>query len=61
MKAKVNIPKETYVTDVLVIGGGYAGCFAAIKAKQQGAKVMLADKGRVGSCGQSPHDNTFAA
>jgi aspartate oxidase len=26
-------------TDVLVIGGGIAGCFAAIKAKEQGADV----------------------
>jgi len=28
-------------TDVLVIGGGIAGCFAAIKASEQGAKVIL--------------------
>jgi succinate dehydrogenase/fumarate reductase flavoprotein subunit len=31
-------------TDVLVIGGGIAGCFAAIKAREQGARVVLVDK-----------------
>ena len=40
--------------DVLVVGGGIAGCFAAIKAKQQGADVILVDKGYVGKSGQSP-------
>ena len=32
-------------TDVLVVGGGMAGCFAAIKAKEQGVDVTLVDKG----------------
>ncbi|MEM7117672.1 MAG: FAD-binding protein [Chloroflexota bacterium] len=41
--------------DVLVIGGGIAGCMAAIKAKQAGAKVVLADKGFVSRTGQSPY------
>jgi succinate dehydrogenase/fumarate reductase flavoprotein subunit len=35
-------------TDVLVIGGGMAGIFASIKAKEQGCDVTLADKGYVG-------------
>lgn len=35
-------------TDVLVIGGGMAGCFAAIKAREHGAAVVLIDKGYVG-------------
>lgn len=40
--------------DVLVIGGGLAGCLAAITAKQSGAgKVVLADKGKVSRSGQS--------
>ncbi|MFC1890764.1 FAD-dependent oxidoreductase [Thermodesulfobacteriota bacterium] len=42
-------------TDVLVIGGGLAGCFAAIKAKEQGADVVLVDKGYVGKTGGSPY------
>ena len=47
--------KEQIVeTDVLVIGGGIAGCFAAIKAKEQGVDVTLVDKGYVGKSGQTP-------
>ena len=38
-------------TDVLVIGGGMAGCFSAIKAKGQGLDVTLIDKGYVGKSG----------
>ena len=41
--------------DVLVIGGGIAGCMAAIKAKEGGAKVVLVDKGFVSRTGQSPY------
>ncbi|MCD7097057.1 FAD-binding protein [Stenotrophomonas sp. MMGLT7] len=36
------------VTDVLVIGGGGAGCAAALEAAQAGASVFLANKLRVG-------------
>jgi succinate dehydrogenase/fumarate reductase flavoprotein subunit len=38
-------------TDVLVVGGGPAGTWAAIKAAQAGADVVLVDKGRCGSSG----------
>jgi succinate dehydrogenase/fumarate reductase flavoprotein subunit len=38
-------------TDVLVIGGGPAGCWAAIAAAQAGASVVLADKGYCGTTG----------
>ncbi len=38
-------------TDVLVIGGSMAGLFAAIKAREQGAKVTLVDKGYIGRSG----------
>ena len=41
----------TLSTDVLVIGGGPAGTWAAIKAAQSGADVVLADKGHTGSSG----------
>ena len=47
--------------DVLVIGGGIAGCFAAIKASQQGAKVILVDKGFAGKSGQTPYARSFMA
>ena len=40
--------------DVLVVGGGIAGCFAAIKAKASGAKkVVQLDKGHAGKSGNS--------
>src|SRR5512137_1142101 len=45
---------EKYInTDVLVIGAGMAGFFAAIKARGQGLDVVLADKGYVGKTGAS--------
>ncbi len=38
--------KETAVTaDVLVLGGGMAGCYAAISAARQGKRVVLVEKG----------------
>lgn len=46
-------------TDVLVIGGGMAGCFTAIKAREQGAEVILVDKGFVGKSGQTPYARGF--
>lgn len=42
MGSKIEVvPVET---DVLVIGGGLAGCMAAIKASEHGVKVTIADK-----------------
>lgn len=41
--------------DVLIIGGGIAGGFAAIKAADTGAKVVLVDKGYMSRSGQSPY------
>jgi len=38
-------------TDVLVIGGGIAGCFAAIRAKEQGLNVVVVDMGHAGKTG----------
>ena len=48
-------------TDVLVVGGGIAGCFAAIKAKEKGVTVVLVDKGYVGKSGQTPWADATAA
>lgn len=47
-------------TDVLVIGGGMAGLFAAIKAAEQGARVTLVDKGYAGRSGSSACAAFFA-
>lgn len=57
----VKVLQEKFTTDVLIVGGGMAGCFAAIKAREAGANVILVDKGYVGKAGQTPHANTFAA
>jgi succinate dehydrogenase/fumarate reductase flavoprotein subunit len=46
-------------SDVLVIGGGIAGCFAAIKAREAGAEVTLVDKGFVGRSGQTAFASDF--
>jgi hypothetical protein len=48
----LNIDKIS--TDVLVIGGGMAGLFAAVKAHDAGATVLMVSKGRLGSSGQTP-------
>ncbi len=40
-------------TDILVIGGGVAGCFAAINAREQGLEVTLVDKAYAGKSGAS--------
>ncbi len=45
--------------DVLVVGGGLAGCTAAIHARAQGASVILVDKGYVGKSGQTPFANSY--
>lgn len=47
-------------TDVLVIGGGMAGCFAAIKARESGLDVTLVDKGHVSKSGQTPFAGSYA-
>ncbi len=43
--------------DVLVVGGGLAGCLAALEAKEalgEQGKVAIAEKGFLSRCGQSP-------
>lgn len=40
-------------TDVLVIGGGVAGCFAALGAKEAGANVIVAEKHNIYSSGDA--------
>ncbi len=44
----INYGKENEVsTDVLILGGGIAGCHTAINAARRGAKVVVVDKGAV--------------
>lgn len=49
-----NVKQDVIETDVLVIGGGFAGVFAAVKAKEQGVDVTMAVKGAVGRSGMTP-------
>jgi succinate dehydrogenase/fumarate reductase flavoprotein subunit len=42
---------EALVADVLVVGGGLAGTWAALAARALGASVILADKGYCGASG----------
>jgi succinate dehydrogenase/fumarate reductase flavoprotein subunit len=51
---------HTIETDVLVIGGGLTGVFAAVKATENGAKVTLVDKGYVSRTGQTPFAHCMA-
>ncbi len=44
---------------VLVVGGGLAGCTAAIKARDAGVSVILVDKGYVGKSGQTPFAGSY--
>lgn len=44
-------PELQLAADVLVIGGGPAGTWAALAASEQGAKVILVDKGWCGASG----------
>src|SRR5262245_42901889 len=44
-------PMEPLSTDVLIVGAGGAGMYAAVAAARAGASVLLLDKGQVGRGG----------
>lgn len=46
-------PTNVYETDVLVVGSGYAGCFAAMRAMQLGSQVAIMDKAQYSHSGTS--------
>lgn len=48
------IANHIQTCDVLVAGGGTAGCFAAIKAAEKNQRVILVDKGHIARSGCSP-------
>ena len=45
--------EETLTCDVLVLGGGLSGCFAAFAAAQKGQSVVLVEKGAVERSGSA--------
>jgi succinate dehydrogenase/fumarate reductase flavoprotein subunit len=45
---KIDFFHIAYETDVLILGGGGAGCAAALMAQEHGAKVIIATKLRLG-------------
>lgn len=47
----MNPPRARQSADVLVIGGGMSAAWAAIAASEAGARVIMADKGYVGTSG----------
>jgi len=49
---------NVYRADVLVLGGGPAGTWAAVSAARQGASVILADKGFCGTSGATAPSGT---
>ena len=57
----VNYGKENKVSvDVLIIGGGIAGCHAAINAARKGVKVSIVDKGPIVRSGDGGDGYCFA-
>lgn len=51
--------EDTFTCDVAVIGCGFAGLNAAVSAKENGASVLVIDKGRPGYSGLSPWPSSF--
>ncbi|GAA2637177.1 FAD-binding protein [Dactylosporangium fulvum] len=49
---------DDLTADVLVVGGGPAGAWAALKAAQRGADVLLVDKGYCGTSGATASAGT---
>lgn len=45
---------ESREVDVLIVGGGAAGCTAALKARELGARVLMVVKGKMGRSGATP-------
>lgn len=55
-----SLEKEYLQCDVLVIGGGMAGCYAGICAAEKGLKTILISKSLVGKSGCSRHATNVA-
>jgi succinate dehydrogenase/fumarate reductase flavoprotein subunit len=49
---------DRHQSDVLVLGGGPAACWAALAARESGRSVIMVDKGYVGTSGATAPSNT---
>ena len=49
----MGISSEGLTTDVLVVGAGFAGCFAAMRARELGVDVVVVEQGKSGLWGES--------
>jgi len=58
IRSHLDAPALDVSADVLVIGGGPAGAWAAIAATGAGARVVLVDKGYLGTSGATAPSNT---
>lgn len=55
---RIDAASSGLIADVLVLGGGPAGAWAALTAASQGSKVVLAEKGFLGTGGATAAGNT---
>ena len=53
-RVQASASEPVHKADLIVIGSGFAGTFAALEARKQGLSVVMVDKGVVGWSGMSP-------
>lgn len=53
-RVETTLSEPVRKADLLIIGSGFAGTFAALEARKQGLSVLMVDKGVVGWSGMSP-------
>jgi succinate dehydrogenase/fumarate reductase flavoprotein subunit len=53
-RVEAAVPETVTKADLIVVGSGFAGTFAALEARKQGLSVVMVDKGVVGWSGMSP-------
>ena len=47
-KANFSQPLKSQTTELLIVGGGFTGCSAALEAAKQGANVILLECANIG-------------